>query len=317
MLNLEKENKEAMQYLQALEKKEEFLVYVQVERNLADNTYKSYSSDLHQFFTFWKQHNEQTKKDVGIKTAFEFFFVQHYYKKTQKASIARKISCFNSFERFVKSNGIVLNLQLTRPKVEKKLPTYLTVQEVFHLLDTVKEEDLPSHRPIRDKAIFEVLYATGIRCAELTKIRIEHINFDEKTILIMGKGRKQRYVLFGEKAKAKILQYMNAERFMNDRGNSILFVNPQGESLTNRTIQMIFTMFSKFLTVKKQLTPHKVRHSFATHLLNAGLDLRALQELLGHQSLSSTEKYTHVTTQDLQNMYNTIHPINTMLSMLK
>ena len=306
-----------MQYLEALEKKEKFLVYVQVERNLSDNTYKSYSSDLHQFFTFWKQHNEQTKKDVSIKTALDHFFVQHFYKKTQKSSIARKISCFTSFERFIKSNGINLNLQLTRPRVEKKLPTYLTVQEVFHLLDIVKDEELPSHRPIRDKAIFEVLYATGIRCAELTNIRIEDINFDEKTILIMGKGRKQRYVLFGEKAKAKILQYMNAERFLNDRGNSILFVNPQGESLTNRTIQMIFTMFSKFLTVKKQLTPHKVRHSFATHLLNAGLDLRALQELLGHQSLSSTEKYTHVTTKDLQNMYNTIHPINSMLSSLK
>lgn len=306
-----------MQYLQALKKKEEFLVYVQVERNLADNTYRSYSSDLHQFFTFWNKHNQQTKKDVMMKTALEHFFVQHFYKKTQKSSIARKISCFTSFERFLKSNNILLNLQLTRPKVEKKLPTYLTIQEIFHLLDVVKDEDLPSHRPIRDKAIFEVLYATGIRCAELTQIRLEDINFNEKTILIMGKGRKQRYVLFGEKAKIKILQYIHSERSINDHGHSILFVNRQGESLTNRTIQMIFTMFSKFLTVKKQLTPHKVRHSFATHLLNAGLDLRALQELLGHASLSSTEKYTHVTTKDLQNMYNTIHPINTMLSMLE
>jgi len=305
-----------MQYQQALEKKEEFLVYVQVERNLTDNTYKSYGSDLRQFFNFWKKHNQTNGLDVSIKTALEHFFVQHFYKKTQKASIARKISCFTSFERFLKSNGINLNLQLTRPKVEKKLPTYLTVQEVFHLLDTVKDSDLPSHRPIRDKAIFEVLYATGIRCAELTQIRLEHINFEEKTILIMGKGRKQRYVLFGEKAKAKIIEYMRAERFVNDRGNSILFVNPQGESLTNRTIQKILTMFSRFLTVKKQLTPHKVRHSFATHLLNAGLDLRALQELLGHASLSSTEKYTHVTTQDLQDMYNSIHPINAMLATL-
>jgi integrase/recombinase XerC len=305
-----------MQYQEALEKKQEFLVYVQVERNLADNTYKSYSSDLHQFFTFWNNHNTQTGQDVSIKTALEHFFVQHYYKKTQKASIARKISCFTSFERFLKSHGINLNLQLTRPHVEKKLPTYLTTQEISYLLDVVKDDELPSHRPIRDKAIFEVLYATGIRCAELTQIRLEHINFEEKTILIMGKGRKQRYVLFGEKAKEKILLYINAERFVNDRGNSILFVNPQGESLTNRTIQMIFTMFSKFLKIKKQLTPHKVRHSFATHLLNAGLDLRALQELLGHASLSSTEKYTHVTTQDLQNMYNKIHPIDAMLTML-
>lgn len=303
-----------MQYEEALHKKEEFLVYVQIERNLTDNTYKSYSSDLHQFFSFWKEYNQSTKQDISIKKALEHFFVQHFYKKTQKSSLARKISCFTSFERFLKSNGIAINLQLTRPKVEKKLPTYLTVQEMFYLLDEVKEKDLPSARPIRDKAILELLYATGVRCFELTQIRIEDINFTEKTILIKGKGRKQRYVLFGEKAKAKVIEYMNAERFLNDKGNSILFLNNQGESLTNRSIQMICSMFSKFLTIKKKLTPHKIRHSFATHLLNAGLDLRALQELLGHQSLSSTEKYTHVTTKDLQNMYNTIHPINHMLS---
>ncbi len=106
-----------MLYQEALEKKEEFLVYVQVERNLTDNTYRSYSSDLNQFFTFWNQHNEQTKQNVSIKTALDHFFIQHFYKKTQKASIARKISCFTSFERFVKSAGIKLNLQLTRPKV--------------------------------------------------------------------------------------------------------------------------------------------------------------------------------------------------------
>lgn len=306
-----------MRYLQALEKKEEFLVYVQVERNLTDNTYRSYSSDLHQFFEFWKEHNETTNKDVGIKTALELFFVRHFYQKTQKSSLARKVSCFTSFERFLKSSGIDINLQLTRPKVEKKLPTYLTVQEVFHLLDNVPDEKLPSHRPIRDKAIFEILYATGIRCSELTQIRLEDINFEEKTILITGKGRKQRYVLFGEKAKLKVQEYIQKERFTHDRGNTILFLNPQGDSLTSRTIQMIFTMFSKFLTVKKQLTPHKIRHSFATHLLNAGLDLRSLQELLGHQSLSSTEKYTHVTTKDLQTMYDTIHPINSMMSMLE
>lgn len=306
-----------MVFNEALTKKEEFLVYVQVERNLTDNTYRSYASDLHQFFTFWKKHNQTTKKDVTLKTALEHFFVHHFYKKTQKSSMARKISCFTSFERFLQSQGIVLKLQLTRPKIEKKLPTYLTVQEIFYLLDTIQDKDLPSYRPIRDKAIFELLYATGIRCAELTQIRLEDINFDEKTILIKGKGRKQRYVLFGEKAKSKVLQYINAERFTHSRGNSILFLNRQGQSLTSRMVQMIFTMFGKFLPVKKQLTPHKIRHSFATHLLNAGLDLRALQELLGHQSLSSTEKYTHVTTKDLQNMYDTMHPINDMLSSLK
>lgn len=302
-----------MVYQQAFEYKELFLVNIQFERNLTDNTCKSYGSDLHQFFTFWLDYNKTTGMDAQISTALDHFFVQHFYKKTEKSSLARKISCFKSFEKFIATKGHKLNLQLTRPKIDEKLPTYLTVQEINYLCDNIQDADLPSQRPLRDKAILETLYATGIRCAELLQIRIEHIDFQEKTILITGKGRKQRYVLFGQKAKNKILAYMHGERFLHARNNSILFVNPQGESLTHRTIQMICTMFSRFLPVKKRLTPHKIRHSFATHLLNAGLDLRALQELLGHACLSSTEKYTHVTTTDLQAMYNRAHPIDEML----
>jgi integrase/recombinase XerC len=306
-----------MKYQEALVKKDAFLTYVQIERNLTTNTFKSYKSDFSQFFTFWNNHNLTTHQDVSIKTALEHFFIYHFYKKTQKSSLARKISCFTSFERYVKLQGIDLQLQLTRPKIEKKLPTYLTTQEIIYLLDEVLDEQLPSNRPIRDKAIFETLYATGVRCSELTSITLEDINFSEKTILIKGKGRKERIVLFGEKAKKKLTEYIQQERSTDDRNlTNILFITRQGTALSNRSIQKILNMFSKFLKVKKHLTPHKVRHSFATHLLNAGLDLRALQELLGHASLSSTEKYTHVTIKDLQNMYHSIHPINTMLSQL-
>jgi len=306
-----------MNYLDAIEKKADFLVYVQVERNLTQNTYRSYASDLHQFFSFWEKCNHETFPEISIKSALERFLIYLFHKKTQKSSVARKMSCFTSFGRFLKSSGIDIDFKLTRPTVEKKLPTYLTVNEIFYLLDTVQDKDIPSSRPIRDKAIFETFYATGIRCSELTTIKIEDINFTEKTILITGKGRKQRYVLFGEKAKKKILQYIHEERIYNDRGDTTLFLNHKGTSLTSRSIQKTFNMFSKFLTVRKHLSPHKVRHSFATHLLNAGLDLRALQELLGHQSLSSTEKYTHVTTKDLQKMYDTLHPINSMMTMLE
>ena len=259
-----------MNYIDAVEKKADFLVYVQVERNLTQNTYKSYSSDLHQFFSFWEKINFESEHPISIKTALERFLIHLFHKKTQKSSIARKMSCFTSFERFLKASGISIDLRLTRPTIEKKLPTYLTVDEIFYLLDTVQDSDLPSSRPIRDKAIFETFYATGIRCAELTEIKIEDINFDEKTILITGKGRKQRYVLFGEKAKTKILQYIHEERIYNDRGDSTLFLNHKGTGLTSRSIQKTFTMFSKFLTVRKHLSPHKIRHSFATHLLNAG-----------------------------------------------
>lgn len=306
-----------MNYLDALEKKADFLVYVQVERNLTANTCKSYASDLHQFFSFWEKINTESEQGITIKTALERFLISMFHKKTQKSSMARKISCFTSFERFLKACGISIELRLTRPSIEKKLPTYLTTDEIFYLLDTVQDADLGSLRPIRDKAIFETFYATGIRCSELTQIKIEDINFNEKTILITGKGRKQRYVLFGEKAKHKILQYIQDERIFNDKGDTTLFLNHSGAGLTSRSIQKIFTMFSKHLTVRKHLSPHKIRHSFATHLLNAGLDLRALQELLGHESLSSTEKYTHVTTKDLQTMYDTLHPINSMMATLK
>ncbi|MBL4654118.1 MAG: tyrosine-type recombinase/integrase [Flavobacteriales bacterium] len=306
-----------MNYVNAIEKKSDFLIYLQVERNLTQNTYKSYTSDLNQFFSFWEKINLESDPQISIKTALERFLISLFHKQTQKSSIARKISCFTSFERFLKSSGIAIELRLTRPKIEKKLPTYLTVDEIFHLLDTVQDSELKSSRPIRDKAIFETFYATGIRCSELTTIKIEDINFEEKTILITGKGRKQRYVLFGEKAKYKILQYIHEERIYNDRGDTTLFLNHKGTGLTSRSIQKTFTMFSKFLTVRKHLSPHKIRHSFATHLLNAGLDLRSLQELLGHESLSSTEKYTHVTTKDLQNMYDTLHPINSMMAPLK
>ncbi len=306
-----------MKYEEAFLKKDAFLKYVHVERNLTANTFKSYTCDLSQFFTFWKNHNLKTNQDVSIKTALEHFFIHHFYKKTQKSSLARKISCFTSFERYIKLQGIDLQLQLTRPKIEKKLPTYLTTQEITYLLDEISDDQLPSNRPIRDKAIFETLYATGVRCSELTQIALDDINFEEKTIVIQGKGRKQRIVLFGEKAKKKIIEYIKKERSLDDKNiTNILFTTRQGTALSNRSIQKILNMFSNFLKVKKHLTPHKVRHSFATHLLNAGLDLRALQELLGHASLSSTEKYTHVTIKDLQNMYETIHPINSMLNSL-
>ena len=301
-----------MNYTETVEKKEEFLVYLEVERNLTKNTYTSYSCDLNQFLTFWNKINKDGKQEYTLRTAIERFLVFLFHKKTQKSSIARKISCFKSFERFLKSCGIDITLKLTRPRLDKKLPTYLNIDEIFFLLDSLPDKKLPTQRPIRDKAIFETFYATGIRCSELTNIKIDDINFSEKTIVITGKGRKQRLVLFGEKAKSKIIEYMSSERLQDDRGNKTLFLNYKGTELTSRSIQRIFTMFSKFLVVKKHLSPHKIRHSFATHLLNAGINLRALQELLGHQSLSSTEKYTHVTTKDLQEMYDTLHPIHTM-----
>ncbi|MEX0849200.1 MAG: site-specific tyrosine recombinase/integron integrase [Candidatus Dependentiae bacterium] len=287
----------------------EFITYLEVERNLSDNTLRAYSSDLKQFLHFWQELPKDEQTVLGIRLVIERYLVHLFYKKIDKPSIARKFSCFKSLERFLHTLGIELNLKLTRPRLDKKLPIYLSVDEVFHLLDKVDDTDLPSKFPLRDKTIFELLYATGIRCSELIGITFADVNMDEKTIRIFGKGRRERVVLFGQKAKDRIISYITNERMPGKSQRDYLFVNYRGGQLTSRSIQRIFEMFRKFLQLERHITPHKIRHSFATHLLNMGADLRVVQELLGHKTLSSTEKYTHVSLQDLTRMCDEKHPM--------
>lgn len=292
--------------------KDDFLSYIDVEKNLSKNTQKSYKSDLSLFSDFWVRIGNQESKKIPIRRAIERYFVSLFHQKIDKSSVARKISCFRSFEQFLKSMDIKISLKLKRPRVDKKLPVYLSVDEIFYLLDGIKDKDLPSKRPIRDKTIFELLYATGIRCSELCSIRIKDIDMDEKVIRIAGKGRKERYVLFGKKAKQRIAQYLKEERPKPADERDLLFVSHRNEPLNQRTVQRVMAMFRTFLRGNKNITPHKIRHSFATHLLNQGADLRAVQELLGHATLASTEKYTHVTSAQLAQMCDDIHPVNSM-----
>lgn len=286
-----------------------FLTYLEVERNLSDNTLRAYSCDLKQFLTFWQELSPDDQKHLGMRQVIERYLVHLFYKKIDKCSIARKFSCFKSFERFLRTQGIELNLKLTRPRLDKKLPLYLSVDEIFHLLDKVGDAELPTKFPLRDKTMFELLYATGIRCSELIGIKLEDINMEEKMIRIFGKGKRERMVLFGDKAKDRIIAYLNLERIPALRRAEPLFVNYRGTQLTSRSIQRMFEMFRKFLQLERHITPHKIRHSFATHLLNMGADLRVVQELLGHKTLSSTEKYTHVSLQDLTRMCDEKHPM--------
>lgn len=291
------------------ERYQEFLTYLEVQKGLTYNTIHSYELDLNQFLTFWRTC--QTQQD--IKTIISPFFIHLYNQKTQTSSIARKVSCLKSFERFCLTQGKKLELKLKRPKIEKKLPVYLSVDEMFHLLDQIKEEDLPTRHPLRDIAILELLYATGIRCAELTNIKISDIDMQEKTIRIWGKGNRERVALFGDKALNKINTYFKNERKEIITNEEHLFVNNRGTKLSSRAIQRTLETFRHFLKIKRPITPHKIRHTFATHLLNQGVDLRVVQELLGHRSLSSTEKYTHVTIQHLSDLCNRLHPINQFL----
>lgn len=293
--------------------KDAFLRYIKAERNFSEHTYKAYLGDLRQFVKFWQGIPVQEQKDLGLRVVIERYLVSLFYKKINKSSIARKFSCFTSFERFLETKEIILNLNLKRPRVDKKLPIYLSLEEIIHLLDDTANESLPTKYPIRDKAIFELLYATGVRCSELISIRVVDINMTERTILIRGKGKKERIVLFGQKAYQKIVEYCETERPKIENQQEALFLNYRYEKLTSRSVQRIIRMFRGFLSIDRPLTPHKLRHSFATHLLNQGADLRAVQELLGHASLSSTEKYTHVSLENLSSLCESIHPINSIM----
>jgi site-specific recombinase XerD len=296
-----------------IEKKNEFILFITVEKNLSVHTQRAYESDLNQFIEFWQELPADDKKNLELRQIIERYLVNLFYKKIDKSSIARKFSCFKSFEKFLLTQGIVLKLKLQRPRLDKKLPVYLSVDEIFYLLDTITDEQLPTKRPARDKAIFELLYATGMRCSELIAIHMKDLDMPNKTIRIMGKGKKERIVLFGQKAHDKLQQYLTNERPRVYDSNEQLFLNYRNLPLTTRSVQRIFEMFRAFLKFERPITPHKIRHSFATHLLNQGVDLRMVQELLGHKTLASTEKYTHVSLEYLTKLYDTIHPAHTIM----
>lgn len=295
------------------QQKEAFLLHLKAERNFSEHTLRAYFLDLQQFITFWTGLSDADKKHLGLRQIIERYLVALFYKKISKNSIARKFSCFTSFERFLERRGIELNLNLKRPRIDKKLPVYFSTDELFHLLDNIKNEALSTRYPIRDKTIFELLYATGVRCSELVNITIEDVDMNAKTIRIFGKGKKERMVLFGDKAKEKILEYYAKERPEILNHKEALFLNYRYEKLTPRSVQRIVKMFRAFLPIERPLTPHKLRHSFATHLLNEGADLRAVQELLGHKTLATTEKYTHVSLENLSKLCEGVHPVTRMV----
>jgi site-specific recombinase XerD len=297
-----------MTHAEFCKRADEFFLYIDVEKNLANHTQRAYESDMKQFAAFWQRINTHEKKEIPLKETITRFLLFLHHTKIDTSSIARKISCLRSFEKFCTTFGTKLDLKLARPRVKKKLPTVISIDEIFHILDAIALEQLPTKLPYRDRAIFELLYATGIRCAELVGIQMNMIDFATQTITIFGKGRKERVVLFGSKARASVENYLTHERPQPLSTNEHLFLSGRATPLTTRSVQRIIKMFQAFLHTKHTLTPHKLRHSFATHLLHQGADLRSVQELLGHKTLASTEKYTHVTSSELQDMCDTIHP---------
>lgn len=278
----------------------DFISYIS-KKNYSINTYTSYINDLYYFTIFIKKDlTKVTFED--IKDYLDYLNL----KKEKSSSIRRKISSLKSFYKFLYKNGYMdkKDYPLTKvayPKMEKKLPKFIYYNDLLEIIkESTKDKD-----GVRDRLIIEMLYATGVRVSELVNIKINDIDFNNRRIIVLGKGNKERIVYYGEYAEEVLKEYLKT----HDRKNhNYLFVNSKGGQLTDRGVRYIIDNIMSKLSVKVHVTPHVLRHTFATDMLNNGCDIKVVQELLGHSSLKATEIYTHVTNEHLKKVYYECFP---------
>lgn len=282
---------------------EKYLEYLTYQKAYSSYTVKNYQNDIQEFLC----HCEKEGLDFLNITYQDTRFYLMYLKeecKDSNATMDRKLSSLRGFYKYLSINHYVENnvfLLLNGPKKEKKLPRYFEYNELEELF---KAPDSETPRGQRDLLILEMLYATGVRVGELVNIKILDIDRKKKEIVILGKGNKERVVTYGEYCQDILEKYLEDGRnFLNKTDNSYLFLNQNGGQLTERGVRYILSELIKKTSVKKNISPHMIRHSFATHLLNEGCDLLTVQKLLGHESISATQVYTHVSTDRLKDVY--------------
>ncbi|HNV87197.1 MAG TPA: tyrosine recombinase XerC [Candidatus Omnitrophota bacterium] len=282
---------------------EDFFASLQA-KNASPHTVTNYKIDLREFSGF--------AKDRPLKE-IDYLFIRKFLaflteKKYSKSSIARKLSCLRSFFKFLVREEVVENnpsAGLATPKREKKLPHFLEVQEIERLLDSIEGDAFASRR---DRAILETLYSSGIRVSELVGLNFSEADFLGGVLRIRGKGKKERLVPLGKKAQEALEAYLEKKPSGKGVSSDAVFLNRRGTRLTDRSVRRILLKYARKIGLGKEIFPHMLRHSFATHLLDRGADLRSVQELLGHESLSTTQIYTHVTTKRLKEVYDAAHP---------
>lgn len=285
---------------------ETFLSYLEFEKEFSKNTIESYKNDLEDFKEYLKIINKKPE-DIDKKDAFDYL-IYLSRKKLKPSSLRRKISSTRSFYRFLIREELIdrdPTTDLTFPKNEKKLPQVLTVEEIEKLINVIPKNSLKGKR---DKAIIELLYSSGLRVSEIINLKIKDLDFNNNYLKCFGKGSKERIVPFGELAKNYIFDYLN-EREKNNIKSEYLFTTKKGEKLLRQEINNFLRVYSKKAKLKKKVHPHMLRHSFATHLLERGADLRSVQELLGHVDISTTQIYTHLTKEYLKEIYLNTHPL--------
>jgi integrase/recombinase XerC len=287
---------------------ERFERYLKTERNLSPHTCQAYLRDLCEFKTFCGQHHLVSSEDLSKVDALLLRrFLAELLRRNQRSSIARKLSSLRMFFRFlVRENWLASSPaeELSTPRLERYLPRTLSVDEAHALMENAKGGETLA---LRDQAIFELLYSSGLRVSELTGLNLGSIDLNEKLVRVLGKGRKERIVPIGRKAVTALQAYLE-ERAPPSAIDGPLFLNARGGRLTARSVQRHLKTRLIKTGVLKDVSPHALRHSFATHLLDGGADLRAIQELLGHASLSTTQKYTQVSVDHLMKVYDKAHP---------
>lgn len=291
----------------------DFLDHLTYERNVAANTIEAYRADLDAFFAFLCDDYLTTPLDlVDPKRidhlAIRAWLAHQHRRQLSRASMARRLSALRSFFRFLMREGIVeANPARTvaTPKREKYLPSVLQPPDLAVLLEQPDETPLG----LRDRAWIELLYAAGIRVGELVGIDVDDVELRARLLKVRGKGSKERIVPFGRKAEEAVRQWLGARAgLVSDPDETALFVNHRGGQISARSIRRLLDRYVRAAALRAGISPHTLRHSFATHLLNAGADLRSIQELLGHASLSTTQKYTHLTDAKLIEVYRKAHP---------
>jgi integrase/recombinase XerC len=305
----------------SLEQKiEEFLMHLMYERNVSPHTLRNYTSDLEQFHDFVAPAREDGSRDDVPIGQMDNITIREWMshlnaENKKKTSIARKLASLRTFFQFLVREGVVdLNPAklVTTPRIERKLPTHLSMEDIVRFIET---PDLNTDLGKRDRAILEFLYATGMRVSELVNLNLRDIDFKEKLVRVTGKRKKQRILPFGEPALQSLMYYLNEARHEllqntppHERDDRVVFLNYQGTRISERSVGRMVDKYIKECPDIKNISPHSLRHSFATHLLDSGADLRDIQELLGHARLSTTQIYTHVSMEKLIEVYDKAHP---------
>lgn len=286
---------------------DKFMRYLEIEREVSPHTSLNYYLDLKEFKNFLG--------DTPLER-IDYLFLRRYLaslkeKNLKARSIARKMSTLRTFFKFLCREGYLKTNPtkvISGIKIEKTLPLFLSEEEAIKLLESLPEDELQG---LRDKAILETLYSTGIRISELAGLNLEDIDFIGGVIKVRGKGKKERLTPIGDRALSAINRYLNYRQLQLkklDKSTKALFINRNGERLSCGGTRDIFERYIQITSLKENISPHTLRHSFATHLLNRGADLRSVQELLGHANLSTTQIYTHLTTKRIKEIYDKTHP---------